>query len=272
LGGAQLRDADLRHAGLQAADLGGAEFEGGNLWGAELQRAFLLDAQLQGADLRRAELQGADLQTAKLQGMDLRFAQLYSAIVEKGRTAVLDMRSARWTPLDEGRRVEIRAMLVATSTNARRRKEALARIERAGSAAVPPPLLESCLIDPEVAPGLKCQRQWLPAEVEAFRSELFPVLEGLACQSSWIARGLIRQINPLQTTSGRFGLAGRFAALLDTQECQGLSTLPAADREQIRDLAMREEEGRRGQSEAGKPAEEVPASPPPPPAIAPETP
>ncbi|MGH8609457.1 MAG: hypothetical protein ACREX9_19210 [Gammaproteobacteria bacterium] len=75
-----------------------------------------------------------------------------------------------------------------------------------------------------------------------------------------------------ETTSGRFGLAGRFAALLDQCECKGLSSLPDADKDQIRDLAKREEEERQGQSGAGKPAGEVSASPDPPPATAPETP
>jgi hypothetical protein len=59
---------------------------------------------------------------------------------------------------------------------------------------------------------------------------------------------------------------------LDKQECEGLSSLPEADKNQIRKLAQGEEERRRGQSGAGKLPGEVPASPNPPPAIAPETP
>ena len=79
-----------------------------------------------------------------------------------------------------------------------------------------------------------------------------PELEKVACQSSAIALGLIRQTHPTETTSGRFGLARRFATRLDNRECKGLSALPEADKDQIRDLAKREEEGRRGQSEAGQ--------------------
>jgi hypothetical protein len=150
------------------------------------------------------------------------------------------------------------------------RKAAFARIERAGHAGLDPPIFESCLIDAEVTPGLKCQRQWLPAEVESFRSELFPVLEKLACQSSVIAGGLISQIDTSNPTDGRFGLAGRFVTLLlDKRECEGLSALPEAEKDQIRGLAKREEEDR-AQSRAGKPVGEVPASPTP--AIAPATP
>ena len=142
---------------------------------------------------------------------------------------------------------------------------------------MPPQILESCLIDPEETPELNCEQKWLPAQVEAFRGELFRVLEELACESSAIARGLFRQINPIEKgpldiSSGRFGLSGRFAALLDKRDCKGLSSLPEADKDRIRDLPKREEEERRGQSAAVKPAEEVPASPTPPPAIAPKTP
>jgi hypothetical protein len=124
---------------------------------------------------------------------------------------------------------------------------------------MPPPLLGSCLIDPKVTPELKCQRQWLPAEIAVFQSELFPVLEKRACQFSWIARDLIQQTyHPEETPAGRFGLAGRFAALLEKEECEGLSSLPEADKDLIRAFHDAEQ---RGELRAGKPTEEVPASP-----------
>jgi len=191
-------------------------------------------------------------------------------MIEQNGTALVDLRAARWTPLEQAQLIEIRKLLAETIRYTEK-KDALERIERAGKAGVPPPILESCLIDPEATPVLKCHRQWLPAEVEAFRTELFPALEKLACESSWIASGLIRQMPWGDPTSGRFGLAGRFAALLDQQACEGLSSLPEADKDQI-DLAKQEEEERHRQSEAGKPGGEVPASPTPPPAIAPATP
>jgi hypothetical protein len=100
------------------------------------------------------------------------------------------------------------------------------------------------------------------------------VLEKLACESSAVAIGLIRQIGPRpfgQIETGRFGLAGRFVTLLDKQECKGLSALSEADKDRIRDLAKCEQELRR-LSEASRPAGGVRASPTPPPAIAPETP
>ncbi|MCI0403976.1 MAG: hypothetical protein L0212_10705 [Acidobacteria bacterium] len=184
-------------------------------------------------------------------------------MIEQNGTALVDLRAARSTPLEQAQLIEIRKLLAETIRYTAK-KDALERIERAGNAGVPPPILESCLIDPEVTPVLKCHQQWLPAEVDAFRTQLFPALEKLACESSWIAGGLIRQIHRREPTSGRFGLAGRYTALLDKQECEGLSSLPWADKNHIRDLAKDEEEEHQEQSGAGKPAEEAPASPIPP--------
>jgi hypothetical protein len=62
--GADLRDANLRHA---------------NLCGAELRVADLRDANLIGADLRDADLRGADLRDANLRGAYLRDADLCGA-------------------------------------------------------------------------------------------------------------------------------------------------------------------------------------------------
>jgi hypothetical protein len=141
-----------------------------------------------------------------LQGANLQSVELYGAIIEHSGTALVDLRSARWTPLNEQRLAEMRKILGKTIADIQRRKAALERIERAGHAGVPPPIIESCLIDPEVTPVLTCQQQWLPAEVEAFQRELFPVLEGLACQSS--ERGLIRQVD----TGGAFDSGSRDAS------------------------------------------------------------
>ena len=293
LSGAKLQGATLSGAQLQGANLGGSELQGANLYGAQLEGANLGEAELQGAVLRIAQLQGANLYGARLQGANLWMAglkganlygaqlqganlqsvELYGALsIEQIGTALVDLRGASWTPLEQERLAQIREMLGETIADSPRKQEALERIARAAGPGLAPPLFKSCLIDRDATPALGyCEKTWMPGQIDAFRSELFPALEELACQSSWTARGLIRQIVSSEITSGRFGLAGRFAAVLDKQECKGLSSLPEVDKNQIRDWAKIEEE-RRGQSEAGKPAEEVPASPTPPPAIAPETP
>jgi uncharacterized protein YjbI with pentapeptide repeats len=269
--GAQLPGANLREAQLQGAVLFLAQLQGTVLLFAQLQGADLTEAQLQGADLRDANLQGAKLTAAELQGADLR----RHAHSLNSETALVEVRGASWTPLTEERLAEMRDVLNKTIGDAHQRKEALERIERAGERAgkggVPPPILESCLIDSDVTPELNCKEKWLPGQIDGFRSKLFPALEELACQSFWTTRGLVSQIDPRETTSGRFGLAGRFAALLHDPECEPLSSLSEVDKNQIRALAKRENE-HRGQSRAGKPAGEVPASPTPPPAIAPATP
>lgn len=206
---------------LQGADLSGAELQLANLFGAKLQGANLFGAELQAAVLIKAELQGAVLRTAALHG----------TIVYKSDTELVDLRSARWAPLHDRQLTQLRELLGETIADTKWRDATLEHIERAAYAGLAPTIFESCLSDPEVTPGLKCQRQWLPGEVEAFRSDLFPVLEKLACESVEIAGGLNR----------------------------------------IRGLAKREEEERQGQSGAGKPADEVPAPPNPPPANTPET-
>ena len=71
---ADLRDADLRGAGLSGANLRDAD-----LRGADLRDADLRDADLSGANLRGADLRDADLSGANLKGADLRYADLRGA-------------------------------------------------------------------------------------------------------------------------------------------------------------------------------------------------
>jgi uncharacterized protein YjbI with pentapeptide repeats len=96
LSGANLQGADLFGAKLQGADLFGAKLQGANLFGAELQGVRLQYAHLQGAYLSGAQLESADLTGASLQGADLQSAELYGANIQNSRTALLDLRAARW--------------------------------------------------------------------------------------------------------------------------------------------------------------------------------
>ena len=68
LGGANLREADLRGADLGGADLGGANLREADLRGADLGGADLREANLREADLRGANLRGANLSEANLRG------------------------------------------------------------------------------------------------------------------------------------------------------------------------------------------------------------
>ena len=79
LGGAYLRDANLRDANLGGANLRDADLRGANLGGADLRDANLWGANLGGADLRGANLGGANLRDANLRDADLRDANLWGA-------------------------------------------------------------------------------------------------------------------------------------------------------------------------------------------------
>ena len=79
LGGANLRDADLRGANLGGADLRDANLWGANLGGADLRGANLGGANLGGANLRDANLGDANLRDANLRDADLRDANLWGA-------------------------------------------------------------------------------------------------------------------------------------------------------------------------------------------------
>jgi uncharacterized protein YjbI with pentapeptide repeats len=79
LDGAILENADLRYAKLSGIDLGGAYLSGADLRGANLSKASLREAQLQrkdelnlrGADLTDADLSGADFTDAKVSNEQL---------------------------------------------------------------------------------------------------------------------------------------------------------------------------------------------------------
>ena len=159
---AELQGAVLGITQLQGAELSGAKLQGATLREAQLQGADLYRAKLQGAELRYAQLEGADLSGAQLQGADLRYANLYSAIVDDSAvfghehgTVLLDLRAASWTPLNAEQLANVRELLGKVGYVGK----ALERIEHAGNAGVPVPLLGSCLIDPEVTPGLKSRSQ-----------------------------------------------------------------------------------------------------------------
>ena len=84
LGGADLRNADLSNADLGGADLRGANLRGANLGGADLRGANLGGANLGGADLRNANLRGANLGGADLRGANLGGANLDFLVISFG--------------------------------------------------------------------------------------------------------------------------------------------------------------------------------------------
>ena len=90
LGGADLRDADLRGAYLRNADLRDAY-----LGGADLRNTYLRDADLRDAYLRDAYLRDADLRGAYLGDADLRDADLRDAYLRDAYLRDADLRGAK---------------------------------------------------------------------------------------------------------------------------------------------------------------------------------
>jgi len=102
LGGANLRDADLRGANLGGADLRDANLWGANLGGADLRGANLGGANLRDANLRGANLGGANLGGANLGGANLRDANLGDANLRDANLRDADLRDANLWGADLG--------------------------------------------------------------------------------------------------------------------------------------------------------------------------
>lgn len=160
----------------------------------------------------------------------MRSAELYGAIVDESSTALVDLRVASWTPLNEERLAEICELLGRTIANAEVKKAVLRSIERAANVGLPPPILESCLTDPEVTPGLKCQQQWLPAGIESFRTELSQCWK--AHLPVFLDRGRSDSANSFARPNGRAIRArGTFRGAAGQASVRG-AQLPAGSRQE----------------------------------------
>jgi hypothetical protein len=229
LRGRHLRQAKMARVILLGADLRGAQLQGANLVGAQLQGANLEEAELQGADLLGAQLQGADLFKAQLQGADLREANLYGVEGDLSKEELIDARGIVWEPLPVDKSW---ALGQALSTWIKDEGALLETLQRLGAASHPdaPQLrLQSCLARPDTP--LVCDKRYDPEKPEAlaaFKRELHEKLSKLACESPWIAQGLIEQIKEaksLEEDSSRQGLAEVLKNLLNKKECRGLQGL-----------------------------------------------
>jgi hypothetical protein len=231
LGGAELQGAKLGYAQLQGADLGHAQLQGADLGHAQLQGAKLGGARLQGANLWKAQLQGANLRKAQLQGADLRKANLYGAEGPPSESGLIDAREVVWKPLPEdesqalSNELKIRDNMI--------REYVLGQLAAASRPGAKPQLkLQSCLARSD-AP-LLCGKLYggkrydpdNPAELAAFKQQLQAYLGKLACESSWIAQGLIMQIPAYswKSDSSRQGLDAVLKKGLE-KKCPGLQGL-----------------------------------------------
>ena len=211
--GAQLQGADLAYAQLTGAHLISAHMQGASFMGAELQGASLMDARLQGAnlmdarlqgaslkgarlqaaDLMRAQLQGADLEYAQLKGGDLRLASLYTESLPPA-TELVDVRGLKWKPLS-AKEVEALKKIADNADNKswtlQNRDGFLKDLDGAtATAGLKAPTIELCLLDETTE--ITCKNSIGSGE---FRERMSKELEVLACQSSYIAHGIVARLN-----------------------------------------------------------------------------
>jgi hypothetical protein len=92
---ARLTNADLRGAWLDNADLVEADLRGADLREAHLDGTYMVEARLEGADLGGAHLAGAYLGGASLQGADLGGAHLDGAYMYKANLEGASLHAAR---------------------------------------------------------------------------------------------------------------------------------------------------------------------------------
>jgi uncharacterized protein YjbI with pentapeptide repeats len=224
---AQLQGADLREAQLQGAYLASADLQGADLGWARLQGADLRRARLQGADLRVAQLQGAILWKADLQGADLREANLYAAEGQPSESVLIDAREIIWEPLPESKFRTLSNALKKLIQAPDRRQQVLERLAAASRPECGPSLsLKSCLARSDTP--FVCDKRYdpeNPVELAAFKQQLQAYLAKLACQSPWIAQGLVQKIRWADADSSRQGLAAVLKKRLDDQKCRGLQGL-----------------------------------------------
>ena len=173
------------------------------------------EAQLQGASLENAEaqLQGVNLENAQLQGASLRDAWLYIKSMP-ANSALVDVRGLAWRPLSA---------------------------KETATAGLKPPTIESCLSDKNTE--ITCKKNF---DLGEFREGMFKELEALACQSSYIAHGILLRLQAANTEKG-LATEGLAVHLQDVRKkgmskdsCPGLFSLAEGDAALLTQLAQPE--------------------------------
>lgn len=251
-GSANLQGATLSHARLQGAWLEMVELQGANLAHAQLQGAYLLGLRLHGADLSGAMLQGVMLRKSQLNGVSLLTDHVAGAVLRGNcvwradspnsaasvrirvyasamrplatETAEQESSICEWS---SALREQLLADVARVVPEGPRRDITLLRLTKA-LLPDPPKLanfeiekakswhdLEAALRD-EITFTAARQRAWQDAGCE---------LDG----APYVARGLLRQIDPDQPADWERNLAGE---LLDPA-CVGAAKLSADEKAQL---------------------------------------
>ncbi|HEY3304153.1 MAG TPA: pentapeptide repeat-containing protein [Candidatus Binatia bacterium] len=252
LSGARLEGAELLWAQLWAAILPEAQLKGAYLWRAELQGADLARANLQGADLSGAKLQGANLARANLQGANLREAIIYSKSIDKTVVELVDARGLKWQPLPSKELKRLREAQLAWAWAIVKRPLKLYQLDKfneaiqeAAVAVLARPQIGRCLRNKGTQ--VRCK----DLSPEHFRELFLPEMEKLACQSSDIARRVLR-LRPIRPSlllgseaPATKGLALRLQKRVKKAEnndsCPGLTNLTEEDKASLSELASKAE-------------------------------
>jgi hypothetical protein len=246
LSGAQLQGANLERAHLQGAnlqlarlhfaDLSSTDLRGANLIGAELQGASLWGARLQGANLGAARLQGANLDGAELQGASLGGAFIYGSRITPS-TKLVDVRATKWNPLSTG---DVLRLQASQSTwlvpDDKRWREVNSALQAAAKPGLTPPQILACVWD--AGTRVSCRHSY---SMDEFGKLFLPELEKLACQSPYIAHGVIHSNHRYGSRSLALHLVNKLKINRSEGLCPGLASLSAEDKALLTELARKDE-------------------------------
>lgn len=228
--------ADLKGAQLQGANLWEAHLQGVNLFNVHLQGAFLLNAQLQGAYMGYAELQGAFLWEAHLQGVNLWGANLQGITGPLLSGELVDLRKAKLGPLTEKEVSKLISELTPINKEQKMLNEVIENLKQAAQPGTITPDFGSCLASANTP--VKCKKHYdpeKPDELKEFTKGLNTFLTNLACVSSDIAKGILRQIRVEEKEGSlRIGLDAELKKRLQSNEpCPGLKGLSEKEKKKL---------------------------------------
>ncbi len=235
---ARLQGANLELGNLGAANLQRAQLQAANLTFAQLHGARLIRAQLQGADLRHSQLQATDLRGAQLQAADLRGALLYTNLMPS-TIELVDVRGLKWLALTAKEMETLNK--IAADVTWLVPDAFLKTLGAATARGLKAPTIESCLED--VNTEIICKKTF---DRDKFREEVFKELEAQACQSSYLAHGILARLS--RSFREDFVTVGLAARLRDIRKngtsknwCPGLFLITDYDTELLTKLAHPEE-------------------------------
>jgi hypothetical protein len=197
-------------------------------------------------------LQGAKLDIANLQGAVLQLANLYGA-AGRPEGDLVDARGILMKPMSPQEVEQLAGDMesnLPSSVPGDSKNEIIVHIRNLGRLTKSIIHLDSCLSDAKDSiPDLECSQRSNASEkkeMTEYTTKLYQILTDLACNSTEIAEGLMKQaIHPvfeldnglLLSTSTRRGLTTQFVKRIFDKSCPGLSGLSPEKKKLIQDAA-----------------------------------